>query len=124
MPSFTTLGITISATYPPSGTAQVVAYDGTKSMQASGTNRMFVNFTLPIAAGAKPQDISYATGFDFRLQSSSPAIGKGYTGFSPLILDDNNQIIVPINPNFGATEITPPSKDLGAYPMDGSGNKH
>jgi len=78
---------------------------------------MFKTFSLPIPDGSSPADISYAAGFDFHLQSGSPALGKGYTGFTPLN-------VVPVDPNFGATEITPPNKDLGAYPSDGSGNKH
>ncbi|GHN02073.1 hypothetical protein WSM22_35620 [Cytophagales bacterium WSM2-2] len=121
IPSFTSLGISISATYPPSAVAQVVAYDGTKAVQAAGTNPKFVNFTLPFSG--KPGDIAYATGFDFRLQAGSPAIGKGFTGFNPLTNLDGSSI-VPLSETFGSSGITPPSKDLGAYPMDGSGNKH
>lgn len=123
IPSFTALGITISSSITlnendPSqdAVAPVVAYDGTAAVKAAGTNPMFKNFTLPLVSGS-PADIAYATGFDFRLQSGSPAIGKGYIGFSPLQ-------VVPVSANFGASEITPPNKDLGAYPMDGSGNKH
>jgi len=116
IPSFTALGITISTSLPLSRTT-VTAYDGNKAVQAQGTNPMFKTFTLPIAAGTSPADISYATGFDFHLQSGSPALGKGYLGFTPLS-------VVPVDANFGASEITPPNKDLGAYPSDGTGNKH
>jgi len=42
---------------------------------------------------------------DFHLKSGSPAIGKGTT-------------------SIGASTAVAPSKDLGAYPTDGSGNKH
>ena len=114
IPSFPTLGISISSTYPPSK-ATVTAYDATKAVRAAGTNPLFVNFVLPTTT--KPQDISYATGFDFRLQAASPALGKGNTSFSPLN-------VVPISENFGSSGITPPNKDLGAYPSDGTGNKH
>ena len=31
---------------------------------------------------------------------------------------------VPIDPIFGATEITKPGKDMGAYQLDGTGCKH
>ena len=113
IPNFTTLGITISSSLNP--LKPVVAYDGTKAVQASGTDPKFVTFTLPITG--KPQDISYATGFDFHLQSTSPALGKGFTGFTPLA-------VVPVSANFGASIITPPNKDLGAYPSDGTGNQH
>jgi hypothetical protein len=112
IPSFVTLGITVSSSFSP--LAPVVAYDGTKAVKASGTNPMFVNFTLP--ATRRFSDISYATGFDFNLQSGSPAIGQGFTAFSP--------IPVPVNDNFGSSGITPPNKDLGAYPTDKSGNQH
>jgi hypothetical protein len=116
IPSFTTLGITLTSTNPLSK-ATVTAYDGTKAVQATGTNPMFKNFTLPMAVGQRPSDISYVpTGADFNLQSGSPAIGKGYTGFSPYS--------VPVSANFGATVLTGPNKDLGAYPTDGTGNKH
>jgi hypothetical protein len=123
IPSFLDLGITISSSIilnesTPSldVVKPVVAYNGAAAVKASGTNPMFKNFTLPITSSS-PADIAYAAGFDFHLQSGSPAIGKGYIGFTPLQ-------VVPISANFGATEITPPNKDLGAYPMDGSGNKH
>jgi hypothetical protein len=115
-PNFTTLGITVSSKYPPTATDLVTAYSATAAVQASGTNPKFVNFTLPY--NGKPSDIAYATGFDFHLQSGSPALGKGYTGFTPLDAG------VPLNDNFGSSGITPPNKDLGAYPSDGSGNKH
>jgi hypothetical protein len=78
-------------------------------------NPMFVNYPLPAIQGIA--NIAYATGFDFRLKPTSPAINKGYQGFSPLG-------VVPIDPVFGATEITPPGKDLGCYQSNGSGNQH
>jgi len=121
IPSFTSLGISVSSTYPPSASAPVVAYDGTLAVKADGTNPKFVNFTLPY--NGNPADIAYATGFDFHLQAGSPAIGKGFTGFTPLTNVDGSPI-VPISENFGSSGITPPNKDLGAYPTDGTGNKH
>jgi len=114
-PSFTTLGISLTSTFPLTA-ATVKSYDGSKAIQAVGTNPLFVNFPLPITR--KPSDISYATGFDFHLQANSPALGKGNTTFAPL------QVGIPISDNFGSSGITPPNKDLGAYPSDGSGNKH
>ncbi len=88
-------------------------YDGTKAVQVN--DPLFKNF--PFKQNRYLSDVAYATGFDFHLQSGSPAIGKGFTGFT--ILSN-----VPVNPNFGATEVTPPNIDLGAYPSDGKGNKH
>jgi hypothetical protein len=114
VPSFPGLGISISSTFPPT-VATVVAYNATNAVKAAGTNPLFVNYSLP--ASGNPQDVSYATGYDFRLQPGSPALGKGFTGFTPLQ-------VVPVHPTFGATAITPPNKDLGAYPSDGSGNQH
>lgn len=113
IPNFTTLGIVVSSSLNP--LKPVVAYDGTKAVQATGTDPKFVTFTLPVTG--KPSDISYATGFDFHLQSTSPALGKGFTGFAPLA-------VVPVSANFGASILTPPNKDLGAYPSDGTGNQH
>ncbi len=127
IPNFSTLGITLTSTFPLSKSV-VTIYDGAKAVQASGTNPLFKTFTLP---ATKPSDIAYASGFDFNLQSGSPAIGKGFTGFPPITTlsstDANNTtttITLPISANFGSSSITPPNKDLGAYPMDGSGNKH
>jgi hypothetical protein len=116
IPSFSALGISITSSASESGSpVPVDAYDGTKAVRADGTNPMFINFTLPTTV--KPKDIAYAKGFDFHLKSSSPAIGKGNTSFTPLK-------VVPVSDNFGSSGITPPNKDLGAYPTDGSGNQH
>ena len=65
---------------------------------------------------ATPSSIAYATGFDFHLQSGSPAIGKGFTGFTAIAS-------VPQGGNFGAN-ITQPGIDIGAYQINGSGNQH
>ena len=78
-------------------------------------NPVFVNFPLPATEGV--MNIAYVTGFNFNLKPGSPALGKGYLGFSPLSL-------VPVDPIYGATAITPPGKDLGCYQQDGSGNLH
>ena len=83
-------------------------------VQTMQQNPKFANFPLPEAS--TPQNIAYATGFDFHLQSGSPAIGKGFTGFSPLA-------VVPQGGDFGANE-TAPGGDIGAYQSNGSGNQH
>jgi hypothetical protein len=81
----------------------------------------FVNYTLPISytgtVDSKLSTISFVKGYDFHLQSGSPAIGKGNTSFTPLS-------VVPIDPKFGATELTPPGADIGAYQSNGTGNQH
>jgi hypothetical protein len=62
------------------------------------------------------RDYTVVGGFNFRLSPNSPALGKGYI-FAELR-------VVPVSPNFGSTAITPPNKDMGAYPSDNSGNQH
>lgn len=89
-------------------------YDGSAAIGKN--NPMFVNFPLPQTT-KKMGDVSFVGTFNFRLQASSPALGKGYTGFTPLN-------VVPVSANFGATVLTLPNKDIGCYPSDGSGNKH
>ncbi len=90
-------------------------YDG--SSVVGKNNPQFVNFPLPQKTTLLA-DINTQGKWDFRLLPGSPAIGKGTTSFSPL----NNG--VPVSENFGATEITGPSADMGAYPSNGKGNKH
>jgi hypothetical protein len=87
-------------------------YDGTSLVGQN--NPQFVNYPLP--------NLNYQTqasidGYNFHLKASSPAIGKGYQGFSPITN-------VPVDANFGSSGITPPGKDIGCYQADGTGNKH
>jgi hypothetical protein len=87
-------------------------YDGTSLVGKN--NPLFVNYPLP--------NMNYKTqasvdGYDFHLQPTSPAIGKGYLAFTPI----SN---VPIDPNFGSSGIMQPGKDIGCYQADGSGNQH
>lgn len=89
-------------------------YDGTAAVGKN--NPEFVNFPLP-QPNKKMGDVSFVGTFNFRLKPTSPAIGKGFTGFTPLN-------VVPVSANFGATVITPPNKDIGAYTSDNAGNKH
>jgi hypothetical protein len=77
-------------------------------------NPLLINFPLP---QVHYQQIAYASGFNFHLTAASPAGGKSFTTFSPLA-------VVPVNPNFGATEITLPGSDIGCYQLNGSGNQH
>ena len=51
------------------------------------------------------------------LTPGSPLIGKGNTNITPLV-------VVPIDPTYGATEVTPPGADLGCYQLNGTGNQH
>jgi hypothetical protein len=90
-------------------------YDGTSVVGKN--NPLFVGFTLPRSTVNKLGDISFVGNSNFRLQTASPAIGKGNVNFSPLS-------IIPVSKNFGSTEITLPGKDIGAYQTDGTGNQH
>jgi len=76
------------------------------STSTSSYNPMFVKFDGTVAGAQGATTTNY-----FALQSTSPAIGAGNTSF----------------PTFGGINYSPaalPNKDLGAYPLDGTGNKH
>lgn len=97
--------------------AQSSDINGGNATVPGANNPMFVNYPLPVS---KPTDFNiadYVGSFDFHLQSKSPAVGKGYTGFSPYA-------VVKTDPVFGVTKISQPGKDIGAYQTDGSGNQH
>lgn len=113
--------------YNPSG---AVAYND--DSLTGRNNPMFVNFPLPEAGITNLFDINYVTpgtlppftstngsSFDFHLQSGSPALGIGTTAFSPL-----NVISSGVKATSYAPIVTPPNKDMGCYPIDGSGNQH
>jgi len=80
-------------------------------------NPMFINGPVPLPAGAKLQDIAVVGNYNFRLQSGSPCLNKGFTGFTP-------KGDVPVDAKYGVTELTPPGKDIGAYQYNGTGNQH
>jgi len=69
-------------------------------------------FTESDLRSVQPTMLNRIGNFNFRLSSNSPAKGKGYTGFNPVL----NSIIQ------GTVNL--PSSDLGAYPTSGMGNKH
>lgn len=87
-------------------------YDGTSLVGQN--NPLFVNYPLP---NPNYQTQASVDMYNFHLQSASPAIGKGYLSFSPIMN-------VPVNANFGSSGITGPGKDIGCYQADGSGNQH
>lgn len=91
------------------------SYDGTAAVQKN--NPMFFNFPLPVPGNIPLFGIQAVGKYDFRLQSGSPAIGKGYTGLLPLAA-------VPVDPVYGVTEITAPGTDIGAFQLNGKGNQH
>ncbi len=93
-----------------------LVYDG--SSLVGKNNPMFQNFPLPAAAGSWITQCS-VDGYNFRLQSGSPAAGKGTTtAFKPITTG------IPVDANFGSSGITLPGKDIGAYQLDGTGNQH
>jgi hypothetical protein len=100
------------AAFLGSGYTFGMQYDG--SSLAGKNNPQFKNYPLP-NYNFKTQ--ASVDGFDFHLQSNSPAIGKGFTGFSAVAN-------VPVDANFGSGGITPPGKDIGCYQADGTGNQH
>lgn len=103
-----------SPSFLPSGYVLGATYDAPSLVGAN--NPLFVNYTLGSSANI---NINYATGFDFHLQSNSPALGKGYIGWSPMSIAG-----LPIDPSFGATTLVAPGKDIGCYQADGTGNAH
>jgi len=83
-----------------------------------GTNDpQFISGPVPMPAGLNLRDIATVGSYNFRLKTTSPCANKGYTGFAP-------RSDVPVDPIRGATELTPPGKDMGAYQINGSGNQH
>ncbi len=99
----------------PSGYKIGGKYDGTSLVGKN--NPMFVNYPLPNKSYI---ETTCPEGFDFHLQSSSPCIGKGFTGFSPLKLVPMATAKNPV----GVTEYTMPGSDIGCYQSNGSGNQH
>jgi hypothetical protein len=80
-------------------------------------NPLFISGPVPLPAGTHIQDVVVVGNYHFGLQANSPAIKKGFTNFIP-------KGVVPVDPKYGVTELTPPGKDIGAYQYDGSGNQH
>jgi len=110
----------LPSSFLPAGYKLGDVYDGTKAVGAN--NPLFVAFPLPVTT--RLRDINTVGTYNFRLQAGSPAIGKGNTGFAAVVPSQGGQVAIPVSANFGATAITPPNRDLGAYPSDGTGNQH
>lgn len=109
--------------------------DGRNENDSLKYNPQFVNYNvLTNSLGTSYRYAVIPSGADFRLASSSPAIGKGvYAGGS----GDNaipSKAKAPLLTRYGfpssitllagLANVTPPNKDLGAFPSDGSGNQH
>jgi hypothetical protein len=110
----------LPSTYLPAGWMYEApsqnSYNGSQAIQK--LNPEFVNFPLPANNhGYYPWQNNTVGSSDFHLQPTSPLIGKGYTGIQALV-------VVPIDPVYGATEVTPAGADLGCYQSNGRGNQH
>jgi hypothetical protein len=101
------------STYLPAGWKVGDTYTAPASI-VGANNPQFINAPVPLPAGLKLADISVVGNYNFALKSTSPCIGAGYTGFSP-------RADVPVDPLYGATEITAPGKDIGCYQSNGRG---
>ncbi|MBI1307733.1 MAG: hypothetical protein GC181_14110 [Bacteroidetes bacterium] len=79
-------------------------------------NPQFKNFPLPVTGVISLYN--FQGDYDFHLNSNSPAIGAGYTAFTPI------DATAPVSNSYLKATVTPPNMDLGAFPTDGSGNQH
>lgn len=97
----------------------VTPYDGSAYVKIG--NPMFVNFPLPMTGIKLLSDVSAVGSFNFRLQTGSPAIGKGTADASKIAPLNATRVT---NPKFLPTEITSPGVDMGCYQSNGTGNQH
>jgi hypothetical protein len=112
------LGITTQ--FLPAGfitVQQASDINGGNGTTPGANNPQFVNYPLPLPSTTNFNEADYVGSYNFRLQSNSPAIGKGYTSFQPFA-------VVKVDPTFGVTQLTPPGADMGAYQSNGTGNQH
>ncbi len=103
------------STYLPSGWKVGDVYTAPTSLLGAN-NPKFVNGPTPMPASLNLRDISFVGAYNFKLQSTSPCINAAYKGFSP-------RADVPVHPKYGATEITAPGSDIGAFQANGTGNQ-
>ena len=104
------------STYLPAGWLIGQAYVANAAV-VGANNPQFINAPVPLPTGLMLRDIAVVGTSNYALKSNSPCIGAGFTGFSPradVILDNR----------LGASEITPPGKDIGCYQSNGRGNQH
>jgi hypothetical protein len=104
------------STYLPQGWKVGDAYTAPTNILGAN-NPQFLNAPVPMPAGLLLRDIAVVGNFNFALKPTSPCIGAGFTGFSA-------RADIPVDARYGATEITPPGKDIGAYQSNGRGNQH
>jgi hypothetical protein len=104
------------STYLPAGWVIGQAYTANTAV-VGANNPQFINAPVPLPAGLLLRDIAVVGNYNFALKPNSPCIGAGFTGFSP-----RADVIQDLR--LGATEITPPGKDIGCYQSNGRGNQH
>jgi len=104
------------STYLPAGWVVGQAYTANAAV-VGANNPQFINAPLPLPAGLMLRDIAVVGTSNYALKPNSPCIGAGFTGFSP-----RADVIQDLR--LGATEITPPGKDIGCYQSNGRGNQH
>jgi hypothetical protein len=108
-----TTDVPTPSSYLTAGYTEGAAYNGSSVLSVG--NPQFKDFPLP---NYQYQEYNYTSGFSFQLGTSSPVIGKGNaSALTPLAL-------VPVSANYGATAITVPGADMGAYQSNGTGNQH
>ncbi|WP_107038418.1 hypothetical protein [Brumimicrobium mesophilum] len=93
--------------------------------QINENNPMFANYDVDQftyaqyeAGEAQPTNMNQNSGANLRLQAGSPAVGAGTTSFTPVSVNWVHAT------GDRAPSVIQPSMDLGAYPMNGSGNNH
>ena len=106
----------LPSTFLPAGWLAGQAYTANPIILGAN-NPQFINGPCPMPAGLNLADISTVGTYNFALKPTSPCIGKAFTGFAP-------RADVPVSLKYGATEITLPGRDLGAYQTNGTGNQH
>jgi hypothetical protein len=104
------------STYLPTGWKVGDVYTAPASLLGAN-NPQFINAPVPLPSGLLLRDIAVVGNFNFALKPTSPCINAGFIGFSP-------RADVPVSLKYGASEITPPGKDIGAYQSNGRGNQH
>jgi hypothetical protein len=95
----------------------VAPYDGSSYVGVG--NPKFINFTLPLTGVLS--SVSALSTYNFRLQSGSPALGKGTADASKIAPLNAIQVS---NANFKPSEVTLPGVDMGCYQSNGTGNQH
>ena len=102
-------------TFLPAGYTLGSVYNGASIIGLN--NPKFTNYPLPAPGNYRLRDIATLGSYKFTLQTGSPAIGKGFTGFTPFG-------VVAVDPVYGVTEYNQPGVDIGCYQYNGKGNQH